>query len=244
MNNPANDSLGLFHIHLGMSLVFTESDQILYALDGSPGPRLVVCGHQTGSWVLIRNDIGVDTAAEIRRLVNEEPILNTVGSEPAQLERYLEMLTREAQVQRYNTGALLYSFPSDFTYQHNLSLITSDSDTGKAFLADLPPGFRVQGYNSPVADIRAPWCIALHDGQIASIVETVNIGPLGAETGVNTVPSFRGRGFAAAATAGWASLPSLRPRFLFYGTDRWNRSSRRVTDRLGLQFIGSSFSIT
>ena len=86
--------------------------------------------------------------------------------------------------------------------------------------------------------------MALHDGEIASLVETVRIGPTGAEAGVNTVPDLRGRGFAAAATAGWAMSPSLGGRTRFYSTSATNRSSQRVAARLGLRYIGASFSLT
>lgn len=65
-----------------------------------------------------------------------------------------------------------------------------------------------------------------------------------AETGVATVPAFRGRGYAAAATAGWAALPSLRGHILFYETDRMNRSSQGVARRLGLRFLGATFAIS
>jgi hypothetical protein len=58
------------------------------------------------------------------------------------------------------------------------------------------------------------------------------------------VPTYRGRGFAAAACAGGAGLPSLCGRNLFYGTDRTNISSQRVVERLGLNFLGASLSIT
>jgi len=97
---------------------------------------------------------------------------------------------------------------------------------------------------STVGNLWEPWCIALQDGEIASVVETVRMGPRGAEAGVNTVPTLRGRGFAAAATAGWAALPSLRGRTLFYSTAVSNLSSQRVSQRLGLHFIGATFSIT
>jgi hypothetical protein len=43
---------------------------------------------------------------------------------------------------------------------------------------------------------------------------------------------------------GWAALPSLREHVLFYSTDENNTSSRRVVQRLGLPFLGATFSVT
>ena len=68
-------------------------------------------------------------------------------------------------------------------------------------------------------------------------------GQTGAEVGIVTVPALRGRGYATAATAGWASLPALRRRVLFYSALQTNVSSRRVAERLGLRFLGGSLTI-
>ena len=93
-------------------------------------------------------------------------------------------------------------------------------------------------------ELWAPWCVALHQDEVASIAFAARLGPSATETGVTTVPAFRGHGFAAAATAGWVSLPSLRGRALFYSTSRTNVSSQRVAQRLGLRFLGASLDIT
>jgi predicted GNAT family acetyltransferase len=95
-----------------------------------------------------------------------------------------------------------------------------------------------------VGELWAPWCVALDGDEIASIAFTVGTGPASAEVGVATMPAFRGRGFAAAATAGWAAHEALRGRRLFYSTSWSNVSSQRVTERLGLRFIGTRFTIT
>jgi predicted GNAT family acetyltransferase len=60
---------------------------------------------------------------------------------------------------------------------------------------------------------------------------------------VNTLPAYRGRGLAAAATAGWSRLPGLQMRPLFYATHRDNLSSQRVIARLGLPFLGIRLQI-
>ena len=84
---------------------------------------------------------------------------------------------------------------------------------------------------------------ALDAGTVVSIACTARLSSIGAEVGVATVPASRGRGFAAAATVEWASLPSLEGHVLFYSTNAENISSQRVADRLELQFVGPSLSI-
>ncbi len=128
-----------------------------------------------------------------------------------------------------------------------MTLISSDTPNGDRLHTRLtnegvPQTLVALGFEV-ADDIWPPWCIALHDGEIVSIGMTARMGPAGAEAGVITVPAFRRRGFAAAVTAGWAALPSLRDRSLFYSTERANIASRRVADRLGLRFLGASLRI-
>lgn len=95
-----------------------------------------------------------------------------------------------------------------------------------------------------VADFWSPWCAAIVDGEVASLACAARLTDSGAELGLVTAKAFRGRGFGAAATAGWSRLPTLRSRTLFYSTDRDNASSKRVASRLGLRHHGASLRIT
>src|SRR6266571_3926690 len=103
----------------------------------------------------------------------------------------------------------------------------------------VPPPLSALGFSS-ASDFWPPWCVALKDGDIASIAFAARLSPAAAEPGVGTVPQFRGQGLAAAVTAGWAAHPALRGRALFYGTSRANVSSQRVVARLGLRFLGAN----
>ena len=130
-----------------------------------------------------------------------------------QLDDYVELLAAEAPVEQRGHG-VNYCFPPDFAYEHDVTIVGSDlpeEERAALGVADdqaLPEPLVAIGF-STVGKLWTPWCVALHDGEIASLVETVRIGPTGAEAGVNTVPDLHGRGLAAAATAGWAASPSL-----------------------------------
>lgn len=106
----------------------------------------------------------------------------------------------------------------------------------------MPASLVDAGFGQP-SDLWEPWCVALIGEQIASIAQTVRRGPEGAEVGVDTAMDFRGRGLGAATTAGWSRHDDLKRLTLFYSTGRENRSSHRVTDRLGLRFVGSTFAV-
>jgi hypothetical protein len=84
-----------------------------------------------------------------------------------------------------------------------------------------------------------PWTMVLDGARAVSICHTP--GPLtqrGAECGVWTERGFRGRGYAAATAAAWATIARPTSSFLFYSTDADNRSSQRVAQRLRLRPIG------
>ena len=239
----------LLAIHVTTLFVLTDSGRIQQVNDPnrSVGPRLYLAGSKSGNVVRVRHDVGEGTERAISALVAEEPPLGDPDSTPLHLDDYVELLASEAPVERCDLG-LNWTFPDRPDYKHPAVLVDSESLEGDRLLARLteqgmPKALAELGFVD-IGEFWPPWCIALHDDEIPSIAITARIGPTGAEVGVNTVPALRGRGFAAAATAGWASHPSLRGRALFYGTERTNFSSQRVTDRLGLRFIGTSLALT
>jgi hypothetical protein len=236
--------------HLTTGFVFDEAGRIVRNADPDRGaaPRLYIGGSDTGNRSCLRADVGAATARAIQRLLDDEPPLDTPDRAPKHFDDYVALLAGEAPIERHGTG-VNYCFPPDFGYDHDVDTVGSHAlpaELARLGLTpdrELPAPLRAIGF-STVGRLWAPWCVALHDGEIASLVETVRIGPAGAEAGVNTLPELRGRGFAAAATAGWAMSPSLGGRTRFYSTSATNRSSQRVAERLGLRYIGASFSLT
>ena len=236
--------------HLETIFVFDESARIVRNTDPDrgAGPRLYLGGCDTGNVVRLRHDVGAHTARAVEAIVADEPPLSAPDSVPMHVDNYVELLGAEAPIEEHGHG-VNYCFPSDFVYDHDVTVVNSDMpeaerlDLGLAVDQVLPQPLVAIGF-STIARLWTPWCVALHDGEIASLVQTVRIAPTGAEAGVDTVPNSRGRGFAAAAAAGWAASPSLRGRTLFYSTSVTNISSQRVTERLGLRLVGASFSLT
>ena len=239
----------LLAIKVATLLVLTESGRIQHQNDPdrSASPRMYLAGCEAGNVVRLRHDVGEETARAINALIADEPPLRDPDSTPLHIDGYVSFLAREAPVERRIAG-LMYCFPDQLEYEHDVTLISSDTPEGDRFqarIADqgMPHVLVALGFVA-ATDLWAPWCIALHDGEVASIAFTARITPTGAEVGVATVPAVRGRGFAAAATAGWASHQWLHERALFYSTARTNVSSQRVTDRLGLRFLGAELRLT
>jgi hypothetical protein len=215
--------------------------------DHSPGPRLWLAGCASGNVAGLRSDVADDLAAEIMTIVAMEPPFFAQNGRPQYLDRYIELLSREGAVRKQSLG-VIYELPKDLEYEHGMTLIDSESEEGTRLCDSLsvngmPAGLFDMGFTD-VSDFWAPWCVALDDGQVASVAFAARLSKAGAEIGVATVPEMKGRGYAAATVTRWSRLQSLRSRALFYSTDQTNGSSQRVAARLGLRFLGASMRLS
>ena len=208
--------------------------------DRPRGKRFSFTGCLEGNLGVIRDDVAETVAEELQGLLADEPPLFAPDATPRHRQRYVDLLGGDAGLGR------LWVFPGPLDRDDSVDLVWSRSDEAERLLfrfdEAMPASLAQIGFRRP-DDLWEPWCVALVDGAIASIAETVRTGLRGAEVGVDTDPMFRGRGLGAAATAGWSVHPQLADRALFYSTGRENTSSRRVTERLGLRFLGSTFAV-
>ncbi len=233
---------------LETSLVFDENGRIVRQNDPehSTGPRLLIYGFDSGNILRLRNDVSPELADQVSELFEPEPPLNGRHSHPVHEERYIELLTAEAPVER-STAGVMFKFPAAFNYRNDVRLICSGAAEGDK----LENRLRSEGLSEELIDLDfrnvedfwKPWCVAMHDDRIASVGFTARLGQRGAESGIVTVPSLRGRGFAAAAVAGWDEHIELRGKTIYYSTSQDNLSSQRVAERLDLEFIGASYVI-
>jgi len=164
-------------------------------LDLSGGPRLILAGCETGNIFHVHRKVDDAMARALEALAADEPPLFHPHGSPHHLDEYVALLSpAEEQVGQ----GLNYVFPPEFTYDHQVTLGTSGTSAGDemglatSFGDVMPSGLKDLGFRDP-ADIWEPWCIALVDGKIASIADTVRAGEAGVEVGVDTVPELRGR---------------------------------------------------
>ncbi|MBB6374199.1 GNAT superfamily N-acetyltransferase [Pseudonocardia eucalypti] len=123
-------------------------------------------------------------------------------------------------------------------------LVRSDGGEADAVRAARPVGWTPGEWVGLLAGRHGPWAMAVEGDEVVAICHTPVSAPVGAEAGVWTHPGHRGRGLAAAVTAGWAAAFPDATRRLFYSTDRANRSSQRVAARLGLRHIGDIWKLS
>jgi hypothetical protein len=235
----------LLEINAAASFVLTPSGRLLRQNDPdhSPAPLMHLSGCEAGNIARYRADVDDELVEAIDALVAREPPFDQLGAVPRYLDKYRELLSIDTPIADRAFGQI-HVLPHDLKFEHNAQLVLQGTSAGDTLFATLTqhglPRAMVEAGFADISHFWEPWCVAMQGDEIASIAFAARLGANGADIGVTTMPAFRGRGYAAAVTACWASLPQLRYRKLFYSTTRDNLSSQRVIARLGLPFIGVS----
>jgi RimJ/RimL family protein N-acetyltransferase len=92
------------------------------------------------------------------------------------------------------------------------------------------------------ADI-GPVTAAVVNGSAVSICYCARLSPLGAEAGVETLDPMRGRGYATAAVAAWATAVRRQGLLALYSTTWENAASQRVAEKVGAVCYGEDWEI-
>ena len=253
MNEPAYsestaDDLRLLEVDIDTMFVMSGAGRIERENDPdrSSGPCAFFVGCPFGNLTRVRHDVDDDDAMRILAVAAKEPPWRDPDAMPACAEKIVELLSNSQPVAV--SAALIYQLPNGVRYENAAAIVRGDSEEGREMLARLadrgmPAYMQTAGFKG-VGDFWEPWCVVLDNGEIAAMAFAARLGESGAELGVYTFPKYRGRGLAAAVTAAWSSMPSLNQHALFYSTQKSNRSSQRVTARLGLRLIGTSVRIS
>lgn len=248
MTDSAAQDLRLLALDAETGFVHAASGRILRtgSPDGGQAPRVFFAGCAGGSIIRIRQDVADQAAADLQTLAASEPPWVDPQSLPACLPAMIERLSHDGPAEAA-APALYFHLPRGAAFNSDAAIIGSDTPQGDRLLARLardgmPPHLVEAGFVG-LADFWAPWCAAMAGEEIAALCFAARLGPRGAAVGVYTFPGYRGRGWAAAVTAAWSSMPALAERTLLYSALRTNRSSLRVAERLGLRRFGLSVSI-
>jgi RimJ/RimL family protein N-acetyltransferase len=213
--------------------------------DSDAPPRMYLSGCAEGWTLRLRHDVDAATVAEIEGLAAQEAPVTAPGATPRFAERYRALLGGGA-LSLHNYGPI-HLLPQGTVWTRDAVIVAQGTPEGDALTAriarDGMPAALVEAGFADLSHFWAPWCVALADGEIAAVAFAARLSPRAAEIGVYTLKAFRGRGFAAAATAAWSTMPVLQERTLFYSTHRDNLPSQRVIARLGLPFLGESMRL-
>jgi hypothetical protein len=243
----ASGTLGVLKLHRSTVFSFDSRGRMVHENDPrhSRGKRFSFTGCPEGNLSVVRDDVSEGAARTLLGFLQAATPFIQDDRPPAGLASCLVALGVDGAIEDGHFG-LLWKLPAGLRYGVVAELVTSGTVQAdrlvERFTEVVPDSLKERGFREP-ADLWAPWCVAIVGDQVASIAQTVRKRLDGAEVGVDTAKEVRGRGLAAAATAGWSRHPELQDSTLFYSTGRTNVASRRVTDRLGLELIAHTFAV-
>jgi GNAT superfamily N-acetyltransferase len=146
---------------------------------------------------------------------------------------YGKALSSVAQLKALRAG-VLYSFPA--LSESNYAAVNICEDNAKLLIGG------VEEWRSDIAS-GLPMTAMVVNGRAVSICASVKASTVAHCAGVETLPAYRGKGFASQAVAAWAKTVRALGAAPFYGTTFDNYASQRVARRLDPSLIGAEFSI-
>jgi RimJ/RimL family protein N-acetyltransferase len=203
--------------------------------DPETAPYLLWAAAREGTLLDLGWPVPEGTAQQLLEVHQKEPAPIDPADLPPWAERYGKIISEAvgpsvvARVPCFVMDTIpMYRLPHD--WERSAEVVRSTDGRVVRRSAAMPP--------TNIDERRGPWAGVVVDGELVSHCSTARLWDFGAEAGTWTDPAYRGRGFAAAATAIWASMLFHESRLLFYCADETNRSSRAIAERLALRPIG------
>lgn len=219
--------------------LFTRDERSRLLLVNEPGggpaaPRLFLGRTPAGNVWRFRVDLPEDLVEELEALCVNEPVRDEPRGVPRHSAAYARLLEAHAPVREVEAGPA-YRFAEYAEPSRPTPALTVDD-------ARLLRG----GFADFVTELRdwQPFFAVVEEGRAASVCRSVRVTREAHEAGVETLPEFRGRGYAVDATAAWARAVRLLGAEPLYSTSWENTSSQAVARKLRLVQYGADFHIT
>lgn len=199
-----------------------------------PAPLMFLGRTRAGNLWRFRADLPDALAEELGRLCEGEPSGADLRAAPRHAEEYVRLLTAHAAVRVVESGPA-YRFGEYPEPSRPVLAVT------KANAEMLRGGFEDFVEELPSAQ---PFVAVMEGGRAVSVCRSVRVTAAAHEAGVETLPAFRGKGYARDATAGWALAVRSAGAAPLYSTSWENAASRSVARRLRLVHYASDFHVT
>ncbi len=197
-----------------------------------PAPRLFIGHTAVGSVYCFRYDLPSIICNQLEESILLESPPGNIAQQPDYLETVKEILGTHAPVQRMYAGPA-FRFPNSLN--RTAEAVSVDKHNAKLL------EFGFSDWIDELDHIQ-PCIGVLEEGKIVSLCCSVRKSSKAEEAGVETSASYRGKGYAARAVAGWAQAVKEKRRIPFYSTSWDNRASQRVAQKLGLISFGTDFN--
>lgn len=191
-----------------------------------PAWRLWVGHTSNGDIVRFNTDLPDGVVSEL------EAILSTTEDPTRSRTTIEQVLTRGGAVTEFRAGPAYYCAETPAPTHDVVRITGANRDLARDTYRWL--------YDE--ADDWQPSFAVVSNGSVVSVCFSSRMGPHAAAAGVDTLAEYRGRGYASAVTAAWASAILTTGRIAFYSTGCENRASQGVARRLGFPQFGERLS--
>ncbi|MBD2868216.1 GNAT family N-acetyltransferase [Paenibacillus sp. IB182493] len=196
-----------------------------------PAPRFFLGRTIDGEAVCrFRHDVPDPLAERIAALCADEAAVSDFRTMPMRADAYMELLQGER-----STLGPCFLVPAAGTEPPSHAVRLARADSGL-----LRGGFE---WLIDEIDYAQPCVAIVKDGRAVSVCRSVRVSPRAHEAGLETLEAYRGRGYAAAAAAGWAAAVRSTGGVPLYSTASDNLASQSVARKLGLAFYGLNFTV-
>jgi RimJ/RimL family protein N-acetyltransferase len=230
--------LELMRIHVCALFTRNIESRLLFVNEpdkaSAPAPRLFLGRTRLGNVWAFRADLPEILTQKLDSLCADEPLLNTDFDEPPRhLERYVWLLEKHAPLENMSTGPAYYFSENVVPSRHSIALTENDTKTLQG------------GFEELVDELPAwqPFVAHIEEGRAVSVCRSVRITPEAHEAGVETLPEFRGKGYAKDVTAEWAQRVRSTGAIPLYSTSWKNSASQAVARKLHLECYGVDLQI-
>lgn len=178
-----------------------------------------------------RYDVPDTLVEQLERLCAGEQVRTELQAKPKHFEAYMNLL----QGEEFTMGPCFF-VPVEA--EPAVQVVSITREKGTEWLRG--------GFEWLISEIDyAQPCVALvRDSRAVSICRSVRITSKAHEAGLETLDAYRGKGYAAAVVAGWATAVRKAGRLPLYSTSWDNLASQRVAKKMSLSFYGVNFTIT
>lgn len=230
--------LELMRIHVRALFTHNAESRLLFVNEPdsaiAPAPRLFLGRTRVGNVWRFRADLPENLIQELDSLCRDEPPLNTELNElPRHVERYVRLIEKHAPVERVSAGPAYHFAENIARSRHPVAITEMNAE-------------RLQGgFEELVAELPTwqPFVALIEGNRAVSVCRSVRITPEAHEAGVETLPDFRGKGYAADVAAEWARRVWAVGAIPLYSTSWENKASQAVARKLRLECYGADFNV-
>ncbi len=239
MTSPEGDAsrqLDLMVAHIEALFSHDRENRLVAVNDAGhdAAPRCFVGRTESSVVCRTRFDVGDDDRDALTAAARAVVVGQSAWADPIDDASFRTILERKAHVGRVWSGPGFGFPPTLPTGADALRVLPDDVDV-------LRPHF--EGWISDV--LSGEVVVArLLDGHAVAVCATVRRTNAAGEAGVETAPTFRGRGYAAPCVCEWARVVGAEGRIPLYSTSWTNVASRALARKLGLVQFGSDLHLT